>query len=266
MSRTEFITAGNCEPVGELAPGVVVRALANGDKGARGLTTGIATLALGSLIPYHKHPTGEAITVVSGEPEVLVQGRCYRLRRFDSIHVPADVAHAVRNPSSGQPAVLHTAFPTATPVREFVDDAYPENACIESRQDFPENLRHFESAKSYEAGEGTEARDLFAGRFGSRGVCGGHARFAPGAEIPCHAHDYDESITIVAGRAICRVADKEYRLANLDTACIPQNRPHRFLNLGDLPMEMIWVYAGDEPARRLVDLQDCECSTSVEAS
>ena len=66
-----------------------------------------------------------------------------------------------------------------------------------------------------------------------------------------------ESITIVEGQAVCRVAGKEYQLSDLDTACIPQGRPHRFLNLGDSPMEMLWVYAGDEPARRLVDSQAC---------
>ena len=100
MNRTEFITAGDCEPVGEIAPGAVVRVLANEDKGARGLTTGMATLSPGAMIPYHMHPTREAITLVGGDADVLVEGRRYRLHRHDSIHVPAGVAHAVRNPAS----------------------------------------------------------------------------------------------------------------------------------------------------------------------
>jgi quercetin dioxygenase-like cupin family protein len=258
MSRTEFITAGDCEPVGELAPGVLVRVFANADKGAQGLTTGTATIAPGKLIPYHTHPTGEAITVVCGEADVLVEGRRYRLRPIDAIHVPAGIAHAVRNPSRDEAAVLHTAFPTGKPLRDFVEDTFAETEGPEEDGDGPEHLMRYQSAPRYQAGEGTEARDLFAARFGAKGVCGGHARFAPGAEIPCHVHDYDESITIVKGQAICRVAGQQYQLSDLDTACIPRDRPHRFLNLGDSPMEMIWVYAGDEPARRLVDSEACE--------
>lgn len=260
MSRTEFVTRGDCQPIGELAPGVVIRAFANADKGAQGLTTGTATLGPGALIPYHTHPTCEAVTLLDGEADVLVEGRCYRLRRFDAINIPAGIAHAVRNPSSADAAVLHTSFPTGAPQRDFVEDTFSETPAAEESDDCPEHLMRFDSAPRYQAGEGTEARDLFAARFGAAGVCGGHARFAPGAEIPCHVHDYDESITIVAGQATCRVAGREYQMADCDTACIPQDRPHRFLNSGDSPMEMIWVYAGDEPARRLVDPGDCEGS------
>ena len=256
-TRIEFITAGDCEPVAEIAPGVVVRVLANGDKGAEGLTTGTATIAAGAMIPYHTHPTGEAITVVGGDPEVLVEGRRYRLSCRDSIHVPAGIAHAVRNSAGSPSAVLHTSFPTSAPQRDFVDTPYPEIASAVSDPGCPECLTRIASADRYAAGEGIEACDLFARRFGSQGMCGGHARFEPGAEIPCHVHDFDESITIVAGQAVCRVAGREYRLSDLDTACIPRGRPHRFQNLGSSPMEMLWVYAGDEPTRRLVDSGDC---------
>ena len=79
-----------------------------------------------------------------------------------------------------------------------------------------------------------------------------------GASLPCHIHGFDESITIVTGRAISQVAGREYELSNCDTACIPQGRPHRFINRSDQPMAMIWVYAGDEPDRTLVDPGYCE--------
>ena len=76
--------------------------------------------------------------------------------------------------------------------------------------------------------------------------------------LPCHYHGFDESITIVAGTAICLVAGKEYQVANYDTVCIPEGRPHRFLNRSNEPMAMIWVYAGDEPDRVLVDPGYCD--------
>ena len=75
--------------------------------------------------------------------------------------------------------------------------------------------------------------------------------------MPCHYHGYDASITIVMGRATCQVAGREYHLADCDTACIPQGQPHRFVNRTAAPMAMIWVYAGDEPDRTVVDSELC---------
>ena len=43
------------------------------------------------------HDCSEAITVLSGIALVVVEGRGYRLGRLDCMHVPAGVAHAVRN-------------------------------------------------------------------------------------------------------------------------------------------------------------------------
>lgn len=208
-------------------------------------------------LPFHTHPTGESITLVRGEAEVLVEGRCYRLSAFDSIHIPAKVAHAVRNRSSNV-AVMHTAFPTDRVERDFVDTKSADVERVETDDSIPETLMRSQAADRYALSESMAACDLFAGRFGSKGMCGGYALFQPGAGLPCHRHDYDESITIVGGRAICQVAGKEYELSNFDAACIPRGRPHRFMNHGDEPMEMIWVYAGDEPDRVLVDQGYCD--------
>jgi quercetin dioxygenase-like cupin family protein len=82
-------------------------------------------------------------------------------------------------------------------------------------------------------------------------------RFEPGASLPCHIHDFDESITITRGRAVCLVQGRRYVLSGCDTAFIPKGIPHRFLNLSDEDMSMIWVYAGSEPDRLIVDAGFC---------
>ena len=46
-------------------------------------------------------------------------------------------------------------------------------------------------------------------------------------------------------------------LKGVATAFVPQGKPHRFLNSSDDDMEMLWVYAGDEPDRLVVDNQYC---------
>lgn len=124
----------------------------------------------------------------------------------------------------------------------------------------PETLIRFAEAPVYELAPNALFRDLFNSRLGSRGICGGYGRFQPGASLPCHFHGYDESITIVEGAAVCQAAGQEYTLAGLDTACIPEGRPHRFLNWTEQPMAMLWVYAGDEPERTVVD--SCRCGNS----
>ncbi len=257
MDRTEFITRGDCEPAGQLGEGVQLRVFASGSLGSRRLTTCEATIQPGAAIPYHTHPTGEAIVVLRGEAAMLVEGRRYLLRPFDAMHVPPGVAHSVQNPSGHEPAVLHTSFPTDAPDRDFVEDTFPVESRETTDDSCPEALRRFEAIEAYELGDQVVAKDLFAARFGSSGICGGHARFKPGASLPCHTHDYDESITIIAGTAVSQVAGKQYELSGNDTACIPQDRPHRFLNWTDEWMEMIWVYAGDEPDRQLVDQSCC---------
>jgi hypothetical protein len=41
--------------------------------------------------------------------------------------------------------------------------------------------------------------------------------------------------------------------------------PHRFLNMSDRPMAMIWVYAGDEPARTIVAAGCCDGTVPCES-
>ena len=258
MSRTEVLTRGNGPPSFELAPGVSVRVLASGSLGAQRLTTALARFQAGAELPYHTHPFSEVVVLLEGRAAMLVEGRLYRLAPFDAIHLPAGTAHAVRNLSADGPAVLHSSFASDSPGRDPVSATFPEVDRAEPAPGCPEGLVRFAAAPVYELAPRAFFRDLFARRFGARGVCGGYGLFEPGASLPCHYHDFDESITIVAGEAVCQVAGREYPLSDCDTACIPRGRPHRFLNRSDRPMAMVWVYAGDEPDRVLVDPGYCE--------
>ncbi len=258
MDRAEFVTRGRCPPAGEIAPGVELRVFAAGPLGARGVSTGTATMRPGAVLPYHTHPFSECITVLAGRADVLVQGRRYRMGPFDAIHVPAGTAHTVHHAAGDAPAVLLWSFASAQLTREPAEDVYTVVDRDASTPGDPEHLTRFETATAYELEPGTTVRDLFGGRTGARGLCGGHAVFAPGAALPCHFHAYDEAITIVAGRAVCQVAGRSYELADYDAACVPAGRPHRFVNRTDAPMAMVWVYAGNEPERTVVGPDRCD--------
>jgi quercetin dioxygenase-like cupin family protein len=154
--------------------------------------------------------------------------------------------------------LAHTAFASARPARKFLGDGYrSENRESDPFPGDPETITRFDRAAVYKLSDGAFFRDLFARRLGAAGICGGYGLFEPGSSLPCHTHEYDESITIVSGEATCLVQGREYRLSGYDTAFVPRHQPHRFVNRSDRTMAMIWVYAGDEPDRAVVDSGYC---------
>jgi quercetin dioxygenase-like cupin family protein len=239
--------------------GVELRMFALQEIGAAGFSTGTATFKPGARMPYHFHEFSEAVTVLKGRAHVLLEGRSYRLSSMDCVHVPAGIAHQVENEDGASDLVTLSAFASANPTRSQADRAFD----LETRSrekpasDNPETIIRSNLAEKYELAENAFFCDLFANRFGAKGICGGYGRFLPGASLPCHTHDFDESITIVKGAAVCMVRGKRYELSGYDTAFIPRGIPHRFLNQSSDEMAMIWVYAGDEPDRRIVDSRYC---------
>ena len=251
MSRIESIIRGDGPASFEPAPGVGIRLLATGASGSIGITTALARFAANGCLPYHTHPYSEVVVVVEGLAEALVEGRRYRLNKFDAIHIPQGIAHSLRNYPADRPAILLSAFPSENPTREFVPDRFTVSERESPEEADPERLTRFATAAIHEPIPGASFRDLFSGRLGSRGLCGGHGLCQPGVSLPMHYHRSDESVTIVGGSAICEVVGTEYELANLDTAGIPNGRPHRFVNRSEQPMEFIWIYAADEYDRTL---------------
>jgi quercetin dioxygenase-like cupin family protein len=257
--RLERVTQVATAPALELAEGISVVLFASAELGANGFSTGVVRFKPGAQLPCHRHECGESITVLQGRCDLAVEGRTYRLAPYDSIHVPAGLAHEVKNVESSNDFLAHVAFSSATVTRELVTTRFaPRDLrdAVASRKG-AEALSRFSRAEEYELSANALFRDLFAKRLGSKGICGGYGRFAPGASLPCHTHLYDESITIVEGGATCLVAGRRYSLRGCDTALVPQGLPHRFINETNEPMAMVWVYAGDEPERVIVDNAIC---------
>jgi quercetin dioxygenase-like cupin family protein len=257
--RTEQVVRGNSPNQVEIAPHVKFRPFAAAAIGAQNLTTGTVTFEPRAKLAYHRHSFSEAITVIEGELTFDVEGRRYRLSALDCIHVPAGTVHAAWNSAGNEECVCHSAFATSEPSRELVDANFATmvRGLDNPKPNEPEHISRYFKTGKYPLAEGTRFRDLFAGRFGSKGICGGYGEFEPGTGLPCHIHKYDESITIVRGAAVCQVAGNEYIVSGLDTALVPEGRPHRFFNDTNSVMSMIWVYAGDEPEREVLDQDYC---------
>jgi quercetin dioxygenase-like cupin family protein len=118
----------------------------------------------------------------------------------------------------------------------------------------PEHVTRFQSARRYEAGPNTEFIDFFnANLIPGIKMSGGYGLFHHGGRLPAHIHDFDESITIIEGEAICNVEGRRYTMSNRAAALPPRGRIHYFINETHSPMAMLWVYAGPLPERIEID-------------
>jgi quercetin dioxygenase-like cupin family protein len=195
------------------------------------------------------------VSVLAGEIDTSVDGRVYRLRPGDNIVVPRWLPHSSRNPLPGAPAVVHVAFGMSVPARTELSLEFREQRMPDDSTGRPggERVTRLQSARKYAAGPNTEFVDYFNSQLiPGIEMSGGWARFAPGGRLPAHYHDFDESICIVQGTALCRVNQRRYNVSGCATACVPRGRPHYFINESDASMAMIWVYAGPLPERFVV--------------
>ena len=87
---------------------------------------------------------------------------------------------------------------------------------------------------------------------GSTELLNGFTLFDPGAAIPMHFHDCEESVLIVEGAAVATIDGAEYELGTGDTTWVAPNVPHFFRNASDRePMRIFWTYASVTATRTL---------------
>ena len=195
------------------------------------------------------------MVALEGEAAVDVEERRYRLGPLDAVAILAGQPRRVVNLCADRPAVLHVALAAATPAQNWI------NARFTPAEQLPgatghagaEQVRRRAAVPPFELAPRALFQDLYNAELGTRGICGGYGLFEPGARLPCHRHEFDESITIVQGTATCVVEGRRHELSGRATAMVPQGRCHYFINLTLEPMAMIWVYAGPTPERVVVD-------------
>jgi quercetin dioxygenase-like cupin family protein len=242
----------------DIQPGVVFEAMVGAHNGAKDLTTGIVRFSPGVKLAYHTHPTTESLTLLEGSVLVDVEGRRYRLARFDNVAIPPGVPHGIENLSPQRDALLHVTFPTSAPSRQLVDPVYPPRQmpddCLGPRTPGLERVNRFALAERVDAGQGAAFIDFFNDDL-MPGVemSGGYGLFQPGGRLPAHVRDFDESVCIVEGSAACIVEGRRHALSGYATALEPRGRVHCFINETDRPMAMIWICAGQRPDRIVVD-------------
>jgi mannose-6-phosphate isomerase-like protein (cupin superfamily) len=257
--RREAIERPQGAKVKQILPGVEMCALVGAHNGARGLFTGLLTLAPKAAYVVYTRRYAEVLVLITGEAAVDVENRRYRPGSMDAISIPAGLARQVVNLSGTQPALLHVAMSSPVPEQTWVNSRFtpvPQPAGITGHAG-AERICFNRPSDRFELAPRALFQDLYNIDLGTRGICGGYGVFEPGARLPCHRHEFDESITIIKGKATCVVEGERYELADNATALVPQGRCHYFINLTLDPMAMLWVYAGDRPDRIVMEETYC---------
>ncbi|APW58930.1 cupin domain-containing protein [Paludisphaera borealis] len=253
--RMEVMTPIGAGAFLDVEPGVRLECLVGAHNGTRGLTTGLVTIAPSTALSYHTHTFAESITLLKGRAIAAVEGREYVLEPLDNVVIPRGPAHQVRNLSDTEPAILHVALASDAPTRTIVDDTFPRIAMPDEANGLAgaERFNRFRTAERFAAGPNTAFIDFFNETLmPGLEMSGGYGLFLPGGRLPAHVHDFDESISIIDGDALCIVEGRRHPMRDA-TALQPRGRVHYFINESDEPMAMIWVYAGPSPIRIVVD-------------
>jgi quercetin dioxygenase-like cupin family protein len=101
-------------------------------------------------------------------------------------------------------------------------------------------------------GGGARTIPLVCCEIGAQGVLNGITEFDPGAAIPLHYHNCEETVLVLEGEATFEVDGRVYELGPLDTTWVPTGVPHRFLNRSNRRMRIFWTYSSVDATRTIV--------------
>lgn len=88
---------------------------------------------------------------------------------------------------------------------------------------------------------------------GSTSFMSGITIFAPGASIPLHLHNCEESVLLLEGRATAEIDGVKHEVEAGEVSFIPAGIAHRFINASaSEEMSIYWTYASLDATRTIV--------------
>ena len=104
-------------------------------------------------------------------------------------------------------------------------------------------------------GDGVETMLLVGKeRCETAGFTSGLTRFPAGKKVPFHSHNCDEQVTLLEDEALVEIeGENPVPVKRYDTTYIPEGTSHRFVNVGDGPLLILWVYATDHVTRTFTE-------------
>lgn len=111
-----------------------------------------------------------------------------------------------------------------------------------------------EDAPVFARGNGVETTLLVgAERCKGAKITTGITKFPTNQKIPMHSHNCNEQVTLLEGEAEVEMDGKRTPVKRLDTTYIPAEKPHRFINTGNGPLVILWVYETDRVTRTFTE-------------
>ncbi len=95
---------------------------------------------------------------------------------------------------------------------------------------------------------GVPIRRLVAAESGATQTEAWEQQLPPGAEIPLHYHDVEETVVFLSGQIEARIGEETTVSAAPVTAFVPATVLHSFRNVGDEPAQMIVFFPALQPA------------------
>jgi quercetin dioxygenase-like cupin family protein len=108
--------------------------------------------------------------------------------------------------------------------------------------------------ESHDRGGVASTTPLVTASLGSTSFINGITTFAPGAAIPFHSHNCEESVILLEGEAMLDIDGKSIPIQPLDTTWVPADVAHRFRNVSATgTMKIFWTYARSDATRTLTE-------------
>jgi putative monooxygenase len=102
-------------------------------------------------------------------------------------------------------------------------------------------------------GGGIRTVPLVTSRIGSTGLLNGVTTLDPGAAVPLHIHNCEESVLVVSGSGRVHIDGVETDVEPGFTTWIPMGVQHFFRNTSATePMSIFWTYASIDANRTIV--------------
>jgi putative monooxygenase len=104
-----------------------------------------------------------------------------------------------------------------------------------------------------ERGGGARTTPFVNARIGSRKTLSGITEFDPGAAIPLHFHNCEETVLLLSGQGVAEIDGEEFPVGPLHVSWIPPGIPHCFRNTSQTEkMRIYWTYASIDADRTIV--------------
>lgn len=97
----------------------------------------------------------------------------------------------------------------------------------------------FDQLPSIDRGSGVSSKALAQEDAGATVFINGVTLFPPGAAIPLHTHNVDESVTLLEGTGRFESEGTVQQVKPWDTVFVPVEVPHRFVNMGSSAMRIL---------------------------